>query len=234
MPRGHLPALLEESFASGRCLPVLLLRIDIPEPAAPICLLYGSGELTLPIGLFSGTDDRFGSLAALTPPEDGLGNQAPNMQFSINCPSDTASAVLASSTYQGSRVRLWVGGLQPFETGPVAAGTWLGEYLLFDGFLDRPILSVDKGERELEFECASGFEELFSDNEGQRLAEASHLEVWPGERGFRYVTGVQRSVIWGPGERPGGGPIYPSSGGGYGGGFGGGGGRFDRYNIREF
>ena len=206
MARGHLPAALEESFASGRCLPILLFQVDLPAPADPLCLLYGSGELEVLGEKFVGKDPRFGSLKAVTPPEDGLGDQVPNMQFAISCPSDASAATLASTGYQDSRVRLWVGGLDP------EAGTYLGEYMLFDGVLDRPILGVDKGVRDLEFECVSEFEALFSDSEGQRLSESSHLEVWPGERGFRYITGVQRAIIWGPGERPGGGPVY-----GYGG-----------------
>lgn len=199
MARGHLPPTLEASFASGRCLPVLLFLVELPA-TDPLALLYGAGEIEVLGQKFVGSDDRFGSLESLSPPEDGFGDQAPNMQFVMNCPSGVAATTLASAEYQGSRTRLWVGGL---ERDPVTeAVTWAGEYLLFDGVLDRPVLEVDGGVQSVEFECVSGFEELFSDSEGQRLADASHQEVFPGELGFVHVSGIQRTIIWGPGDRP--------------------------------
>lgn len=223
---GHLPPALAASFESGRCLPVLLLRIDLPA-IATLALLYGSGEITWGGVKFVGKDDRFGALMSLDPPEDGVGDTAPAMSFEIATPNDTAAALLASPLYQGARTRLWVGGLD-------LNGGFLEPYMLFDGSLDRPILNLDKGVRSLEFDCVSGFEKMFSDTEGQRLANASHQAVWPGEQGLIYVTGVNRTIIWGPGERPGNGPVY-GSGGDYGGGFsvggGGGGGRYQNVHL---
>lgn len=199
MPRGHLPAALEASFASGRCLPILLFQVDLPDQA-PLCLLYGTGELPVLGQTFVGVDDRFGALESLTPPEDGVGDQAPNMSFTINPPDDAAAATLASALYQGSRCRLWVGGLD----AEAAQQTWVGEYQIFDGDLDRPILEGGDGELTLEFDCVSGFERLFSDSEGHRLADSSHQVIWPGELGLVHVSGIQRTIIWGPGDRPGG------------------------------
>mgnify|MGYP000844088944 CR=1 FL=1 len=211
---GHLPPALAASFESGRCLPVLMLRVDLPA-IDTLALLYGTGEITWGGVKFVGKDDRFGSLMALDPPEDGVGDNAPSMSFEIATPNDTAAALLASPLYQGARTRLWVGGLD-------AAGALLEPYLLFDGSLDRPLLHLDKAVRSLEFDCVSGFEKFFADTEGQRLADASHQAVWPGEQGLIYVTGISRTIIWGPGERPGNGPVYGSAAGF--GNFGGGGG----------
>lgn len=228
---GHLPVDLGASFDSDRCLPVLLLRVDLPA-IAPLLLLYGSGEITWNSGdgakTYVGTDDRFGVLTALDPPEDAMGDEAPMMSFEIATPSDTAAALLASPLYQNSRVRLWVSGLSDAE--PPAL---LTPYLMFDGLLDRPILGIGKAARSLEFECKTQFELLFSDTEGQRLADASHQAIWPGELGLIYITGIERTILWGPGERPGGGPNYAGQGG-YNGGFnyGGGGSRVDRGNNR--
>lgn len=202
---GHLSPALAASFESGRCLPVLLLRIDLPS-IDPLMLLYGSGEIVWGGDTFVGQDSRFGALTALDPPEDGVGNEAPTMSFEIATPNDTAAALLASPFYQGARTRLWVGGLD-------AAGALLEPYPLFDGTLDRPLLKLDRGVRSVEFDCG-GWEKLFADTEGQRLADASHQEVWPGETGLIYVTGITRTIIWGPGERPGNGPVYGNGGGG--------------------
>lgn len=208
-----LPPALQASFASGRCLPVLLLRVDLPA-MDPVALLYGTGEISYDGVSYTGEDETFGVLSALTPPDDGMGDVAPSMSFDLQTPTDAASATLASPSYQGSRVRLYVGGL-------AADGSLIDVYLWFDGELDRPLLHFDRGVRVVEFDCVSGFEKFFTDTEGQRLADSSHQEIWPGEQGFLYVTGIARKKIWGPGERPENGIAY--SGGSGAGGFGGGG-----------
>src|SRR3546814_10076287 len=69
--------------------------------------------------------------------------------------------------------------------------------LLFTGELDQPTLTVDKGSRELEFECVSGFERLFDNEEGLRLADSWHQSVWPGEMGLANVSGIITTVYWG-------------------------------------
>lgn len=213
---GHLPPALAASFASARCLPVLMLRVDLPA-IAPMLLLWGSGEIPWNSGdgvkTFVGKDDRFGSLVALDTPEDGLGNSAPTMTFEMAPPTSTSAALLSSPSYQGSRARLWVGGLDP------VTGTLFEPYQMFDGTLDRPLLKRNGRTRTVEFDCGSGYEKFFTDSEGQRLADASHQAVWPGEQGLIHITGITRTTIWGPGERPGGqSSAYP---GGFG--FGGGG-----------
>lgn len=209
---GQMHPDMETALASGRCLPFLICRLDLPAPADPLGLIYGSGELTWDSVTYVGSDDTFGTLASIDPAEDGAGDSAPAMSIEINTPSITAAATLASADYKGSPFRLWVGALD--DNGAI-----IGEpYLLFYGELDRPILSLDKNLRELEFEIVSAFERLFAATEGQRLADASHQEVWPGELGFVNVTGIVKTIIWGPGERPGGSASF--GGGGFrGGGF---------------
>lgn len=197
MAGGHLPASLATALAAKRSLPFVLLQVDLAGLDPPLCLLSGSGEVPFNGQTFKGSDDRFGSLAALDPPEDGAGDEAPAMSFDIATNSDAAAATLAASHYQGSRVRLWVSAIIS-DVGAIAT-----PYQLFDGILDRPTLGVDKSARTLTLDCVSGFELLFSDTEGQRLADASHRAIWPGEGGFVNVTGVNREIIWGPGERPG-------------------------------
>lgn len=214
---GHLPPALAASFESGRSLPILMLRVDLPA-IDPLLLLWGSGEVKWDAGdglkTFVGKDSRFGSLVALDTPEDGLGNTAPTMTFEMAVPNSTAAALLSSPSYQGSRARLWVGGLDPVTGAPFEP------YQMFDGTLDRPLLKRDGRTRTVEFECGSGYEKFFTDSEGQRLADASHQAVWPSEQGLIHVTGINRTIIWGPGERPGGASYgsYPGSGFGSGGG----------------
>lgn len=214
-----LPTALQASFASGRCMPILMLRVDLPS-IAPLCLLYGSGEVAFDGQTFKGEHPDFGALDALDPPEDGLGDTAPSISFVLLPKTDAASITLANPLYQGSRVRLWVGGLDP------STGALIGTYSWFEGLLDRPLITLDRGVREVEFDCVSGFEQFFLDTEGQRLADSSHQEIWPGETGFIYVSGVARKKLWGPGEKPQNGVIYGNTSGV--GGFGGLGGGYNR------
>src|SRR3546814_20326641 len=87
---------------------------------------------------------------------------------------------------QGSVVSLWLAAVDR------ATGAVIPEpLLLFTGELDQPTLTVDKGSRELEFECVSGFERLFDNEEGLRLADSWHQSVWPGEMGLANVTGIK-------------------------------------------
>jgi hypothetical protein len=194
---GHLAPDLGAALASGRALVFGLLRVDLPAPAAPLCLLTGSGEVPFGGVTYIGQDDRFGSLVSLDPPEDGSDDSAPSMSFEIAAPSDAAAITLASASYQGSRVRLWISAIIS------DLGAYATPYGLFDGVLDVPHLEIDKGTRTLTFDCVSGFEALFADTEGQRLADASHKAIHPDENGFQWVTGVNRQILWGPGERPG-------------------------------
>lgn len=209
---GHAAPDLAAALASGRPLVFGLLRVDLIGVADPLCLLTGSGEITFGGKKFVGRDDRFGSLVALDPPEDGADDSAPSMSFDIAAPSDAAAITLSSAAYQGSRTRLWISAIVS------DLGAYATPYALFDGELDVPKLEIDRGARTLTFDCVSGFERLFADTEGQRLADASHKEIHPGENGFKWVTGVNRQILWGPGERPGNSLAY---GGGSAGGQGG-------------
>lgn len=220
---GHVAPNLGTALSSGRALLFLLLRVDLPGVNPPLCLLSGSGQVDFGGATYVGRDDRFGALAALDPPEDGEGDQAPTMSFDIAAVNDAAAATLASAAYQGARVRLWASAIISDE-GAVAT-----PYPLFDGILDVPNLEFEEASRTLTFDCVSQYELLFADTEGQRLADASHKAIWPGETGFANVTGVNRTILWGPGERPGSGASSPRYGGGFGGG-----GRFNDTRIQEY
>ena len=218
---------MEAALASGRALVVAFCRMDLND-GRTVGLLTGSGEKEWDGVTFRGRDETFGTISAIEPPSDGFGDEAPGMSFTI-IPADTAAAAtLASPTMQGSRVRWWIACLD--DNGAVIANPWLW----FEGMLDVPDLSIDKPGRELDIALVSEMEKLFMEEEGRRLSEASHLEIWPGERGFRFVTGLTRTIIWGPGERPGGIAYTTSPGAGYGYGGGGGGGSYNEQRMVNY
>lgn len=191
---------MDAALSADRPLIFGAVEINLPG-GVNVRLLDGAGEIGNWQGTggaaFVGRDATFGVLAAIDPPEDGTGDQAPAMNITLHPPSTAAAAALAAPNMQGSRVRLWLGAIDRAAGGVVA-----DPYLLFDGELDQPILSVDRGERELEYECVSGMERLFDTDEGMRLADSFHQSVWPGETGLANVTGIVKTIIWGPGDRP--------------------------------
>ena len=183
------------ALASGRALVVAFCRMDLKD-GRTIGLLTGSGEKEWNGVAYVGSHPVFGSISAIQPPSDGFGDEAPGMSFTLLTPKGAAAADLSSGSNQGSRVRWWIACID--DNGGVIASPWTW----FDGLLDVPDLALDKSARELDITLVSDMEKLFMEEEGRRLSEASHMEIWPGERGFRFVTGLTRQIVWGPGERP--------------------------------
>lgn len=193
-----------------------LLKITLPSGA--LRLMDGSGQLVFGGEVYVGRDPVFGSLASVDAIEDGVGDEAPALSFTLLPGSDASAASLAAPEMQGSPVSLWLAAVDR-TTGLVIPDP----LLLFTGELDQPTLTVDKGVRELEFECVSGFERLFDNDEGIRLADSWHKGVWPGELGLSNVSGISKTIYWGVEA-----PVSSISYGGGGGGNAGGG----RYQPR--
>ena len=181
---------VEAALAADTPLVAGVLKIVLPD--ATIRLVDGSIALTVSGETYTGEDPVFGSLAAVDDISDGIGDQAPAISFTLHPASDAAAADLSSPAMQGSLVRLQLVAIDR------ATGAVIPDPLdLFVGELDQPILSVDKGVRELEYECVSGMERLFEIREGIRLADSWHQSIWPGETGLENVTELTKTVYWG-------------------------------------
>jgi hypothetical protein len=180
--------------------------VEIVLPAHTIRLLDGAGSLTFGGHTFTGQDDTFGVLSAIDSFSDGIGDEAPALNITLAPAGDAAAATLSSATMQGSPVTVWLGAVDR-ATGIVIADP----LTIFVGELDQPILTADKGTRELEYECVSGFERLFSDDEGARLSDSHHKMVWPGETGLANVSSVTKTIYWGL-DRPAGSIVAATSG----------------------
>lgn len=163
-------------------------------PSAVNVRLTDAGEATWAQGTFRAIDATFGTLENIQPVTDGEGDQAPQLSMSFLPASSAGAAQLSSPSFQGSRIRLWLGVIN-------AAGAVVADpYLMFDGELDLPHLIIDAGSRVVEMDCVSAFERLFSDDEGIRLNPSNHKSVWPGETGLDDITGIVRQLLWGPGK----------------------------------
>lgn len=208
---------LDAALSADRARIFVAVRIDLPGGVGTVRSLDGSGQVAWSEGNFVGDDPLFGTLNNLENIGDGVGDQAPQFTMSFLPRSGISAANLTNPDYQGARTRVWLGALS--EAGAVIDAP----FLLLDGKIDVPTLEIDEGQRGVNVDVVSSFEELFTDDEGIRLSPSNHKEVWPGETGLDDITGIVKQVIWGPGDKI---RSAAPSGSGVGGGSGSGGASF--------
>jgi hypothetical protein len=167
------------------------VEVQLPD-SGWLRLLDGSGSVTFSAKTFVGKDPTFGVLSSLDAVVDGFGDEAPSLRLGINPPTSSAAAILAGQNMQGRSVLVWLGALDPATGLPKPT-----PLLIFAGEVDQGVLRVGLGTRALTLECVSVWERLFDDAEGVRLTNAYHQSAWPGEKGFEFVTAVQRQLPWG-------------------------------------
>jgi hypothetical protein len=200
-----------------------LLRIDLPGYTIRLC--DGSAVIAWGGDIYSGEDPRFGVIASIGQIDSGLGDAAPAVDIGFMPSSTMALADIANSNFQGARVRIWVAVIDP------ATGMIIGApEQVFFGLIDTVTYAPARGKRSVEFQCVSGFERLFANNEGQRLADSFHQNIWPGELGLSNVTGITVKDAWGTNGPPSS-VVYSSGGSGLGGG--GGYRQFEPNNVNQ-
>lgn len=202
--------------------------VEIVLPSATIRWVDGAGFVKFnPHGSgtikFTGRDPVFGVLESTDPFNDGFGDNAGSLSFTIAPATDGAITQLLSPDVQFSTVKVWWGVLDQNTGIPVNYSE------RFDGLLDYALLEAGaEGEISIAMYCITEEELFFRNQEGVALADGFFQTMYPGELGLQYVVAIQRSIIWGPGERP---PSLIYQNGSYGGGIpgdvrGGGGGGF--------
>jgi len=181
---------MDAAIAADRAL--VFGAVEINFPGQDVQLLDGSAEVPMFSSVFRGKDPDFGTIGSVDPIKDGTGDQAPAVKLTLLPPDETATATLGSAAMQGSRVRMWLGVLDPVTGLPVP-----DPYVLFDGEIDVPTLKWTMRGREVEYRVGSVFEGFFELEEGIRLSDSWHQDVWEGELGLSFVTGVAEPVPWG-------------------------------------
>jgi hypothetical protein len=169
--------------------------VEIQHPEGTIRLLDAPGVLTFNSSQWSG-DQAIGSLGAVDMAEDG-DTEAPTFVATILPANDTVIPTYAVPAAQGSIVNWWIGAFSP------STGLVIGQpELRFAGEVDFVTFS-DGDASALSFNCVSGFERFFDTDDGARLGDAFHQSVWPGEKGFQYLTAILDQMPWGiDGARP--------------------------------
>ena len=172
--------------------PLVFGAVEINLPGHDVRLLDGSAEVTIGGNVFRGKDDTFGVLASVKEISDGIGDEAPVMSITLLPPDDSSAVTLASAAMQGSPVRAWLGVLDMGTGLPVP-----DPLLLFAGEVDVPTIKWTMRGREVEYRCGSVFDRFFDLEEGIRLSDSHHQNIWGGELGLKFVTGVTKAVYWG-------------------------------------
>lgn len=166
-----------------------LIKIELPEATLLIC---DGAFVKWASDTFFSSDANFGSIGAIEPLSEGVGDSAPALRLTF-LPVDTAAAAdLSQPSWQGSRVRMWIGEVS-LTTNQVV-GT---PELMFDGQTDSTELVIGRGKRELVMDIVSAAERLFVIDEANTLSDRFHQSLYPGERGEENATGVGVGVAWG-------------------------------------
>lgn len=171
-----------------------LLKIELPDATVRLC---DGGFVVFDGETYQSVDPTFGTIASLASLTEGIGEEIPALELSLNPNGTSAPADLSQPGFQKAAVRLWVGQYD------VDAGTLAGEPdLLFYGQIDQTVLRVGRSTRELAMTIVSTLERLFMRNEGNSLSPVFHKSVWPGETGHDNASGLTVAVAWGVERSP--------------------------------
>jgi hypothetical protein len=166
-----------------------LAKFELPTRDMRLCdsgFVYFGGEK------YTSADVDFGAIETVEPFEEATGDEASAGTLTF-LPSSVADAAdLSSPSYQGSRIRFWLGEVDR-SSGEIV-GT---PELLADMVLDTTELRLGRGFRRLEMGLVDAGERLFLVNEGNTMSPRHHKAVWPGELGLDNATGKPVSVAWG-------------------------------------
>jgi hypothetical protein len=166
-----------------------LLKIEFPTRTVRLC---DGGFITFGGETYTSADDVFGNIASLEPLSEGIGDEVPALELTLQPPSTTATADLSQPGFQQARARFWIAEFNP-ETGQIV-GT---PDLTFEGQIDQTSVRIARGERSLSIVIVSTAERLFERNIGNTLSPTFHKSIWPGELGHDNAIGLKVPIAWG-------------------------------------
>lgn len=193
-------------FSPANVMITGLAKIELPEQEIRLC---DGGFVYFDAEKYESADTDFGAIQSVDTIEERTGDEAPGGSLTFLPSSTAAAATLSNPSYQGARIRFWLGRVNA-QTG-LLEGT---PDLVFDGELDTTTLRVGRSTRALDMSFMSIAERLFNIREGNVLSSRFHQSVWPGELGFNNTTGIGTVVAWGVEAPPSRGTSYSSGGGG--------------------
>lgn len=187
---GQLNPLLASALRGER--PLLFGSVEINLPGYDLLLLDGAGELMVGDRKFVGLDPVYGALDSIKGLTDSIGDSAPSVSLGLIPSGEVALAKLIDPLVQGSSVTIAIGCIDMMTGAAVSA-----PYVLFTGELDVPTIKWGARDRRLEYRAVSAAERLFQVEEANRMTDAHHQSIWPGELGMSLVSYVEDYVPWG-------------------------------------
>lgn len=177
--------LLFEALKAGAKI-VHLVTVELPDHV----IRWSDGGFVRWEGqTYRARDPRYGVLESIGEITDGVGDDASPVEIGVIPPTLASLEDLIAVDAQGGVVSIHLGAVDE------ATGLLIGApYRLHRGRLDRPIVGI--GAMTLTYEVLTAEALGLEANEDQRLSDAFHQSVWPGERGYEHQTSGTKKVWW--------------------------------------
>lgn len=183
-----------------------LMKIVFPDTTE--VTLCDGGAIEWSGDTYTSKDATFGTIGAIEPLTEGVGDEVPALDLTMQPPDNVAAGLLSQPGFQTAEVTLSIAEYDE-DTGLVV-GT---PDTMFVGLIDQTSVLTSRDKREVKMSIVSAAEKLFEGNTGNNLSPTFHKSIWPGELGHDNATGLAVSVAWGTTA-----PVTTSVGGGGGGG----------------
>jgi len=166
-----------------------LMKIELPGGDIRLC---DGAFFTYDSEGYTSSHADYGTITGIESITDGIGDNLPILKVVFAPNSAAAVADLVSSDQQGARARFWIAEYD-IDTGLIT-GT---PDLMFDGIVDRPLLSTSRDSREVEFDIISNAERLLLRQEANSMSPRFHKTIWTGELGMDNAIDLEVGVYWG-------------------------------------
>ena len=176
------------SFSGIEATLAFIIRIELPTHT--INFVEG-GELVFNSETYRSEDSVFGSIVGFDAFTSGAADEAPGFELEFEPADGSTAAALSSPEYQSSPIVLRAVSMNR-ETGAV-----LSDVQMFNGILDYTHLEIGQNRRALKMGFSTQMDRFFNTDKGNRLSNAFHTGIWPGETGLEMTTGTLVPAPWG-------------------------------------
>ena len=150
-----------------------------------------AGEFVFNGDVFTSYDSVFGKVDSFEDIVSGLADSAPIFEMDFTPPDATAAADLSSPDFQGSVIKVYKWAYDR-ETGLVQTSE-----TKFTGVVDTSTISGDIRQFTVTMTFVTEIQKFFNTDKGNRLNDAFHQSIFPGELGLQHTTGTTIPQPWG-------------------------------------
>lgn len=166
---------------------ILLVTVELPDHTIR---WTDGGFVAWGENIYEEVDDTFGVLSSLEEVNDGVEDSATTWAFDMMANPSVFPDLIAPDV-QGSVVTVHFGAVER------STGLLIGEPDLLQRVeLDQPTGTFMGESDPLTWGCCTEEARMLEESDEQRLTDAFHQSVWPGELGYANVTNVKRKMYW--------------------------------------